>query len=49
MDQKNNQLISRSDDCFVRVWDVRTHRCVQVIAPRLPAHTPSLRTRGRRR
>ena len=35
MDENNNQLISRSQDAFVRVWDVRTHRCVQVIPPTL--------------
>eukprot|EP00966_Prymnesium_polylepis_P148550 3431626-Prymnesium_polylepis.1 len=33
LDEGNHQLISRSVDEVVRVWDVRTHRCVQVIDP----------------
>ena len=33
MDDTNHQLLSRDTAGCVRVWDVRTHRCVQVIEP----------------
>ena len=42
VDEVNSQLISRSVDHFVRVWDVRTHRCVQVIEPSKGAVGPTL-------
>ena len=29
MDDANHQLLSRDTSGCVRVWDVRTHRCVQ--------------------
>lgn len=33
LDEVNHQLLSRSKDCTVRVWDLRTHRCVQTLTP----------------
>ena len=38
MDEGNHQLLSRSEDGYVRLWDVRTHRCVQVTGPCMCTH-----------
>ena len=43
LDERNLQLISSSEDSVVRVWDVRTHKCVQAIEP-LRGHAVSAMT-----
>ena len=42
MDDANHQLLSRDTTGCVRVWDVRTHRCVQVIPNPEPNPTLTL-------
>jgi hypothetical protein len=43
MDDANQQLLSRDTTGVMRVWDVRTHRCVQVVdypSPLTPTPNP---------